>query len=117
MPYISVARQVWFDALHAEEIVAAHEQRIGVQDLRSRRRVVRVVEGQQGVAQERAPAGRATSFSFSGSPAAFSMAARRFSLRSLVDVLLGPVAEAHARSSRCRTATRAASWISLMRAG
>ena len=78
----------------AYEIVAADEQRIGVQNLRARRRIVGIAEGQQGVAHERRqqpghilePGGVARGLLDGGLEVQLALG---------VQMLVGPVAEAH----------------------
>ena len=93
VPSTSVARQVWSVPCMPRKSWLRTNSGIGVQDLRSGRRVVHVVEAHQRVAQERRQQRRACPSAFPDRRPAFSMAARRFSLRSRFDVPLGPVAE------------------------
>ena len=81
-------------SLRAQEIVAAHEDRVGVQDLRPGRRVIGVIESQQRIAQQRRQQPAHLFELFGVLPGLLDGCAQvQFSLG--VDMFVGPVAEAH----------------------
>ena len=80
--------------LRADEIVAAHEQRIGQQNLRSRRRIMHVVEPHDGVPQRR---GKLTAniLQLVRIPGRFIDQRAEIDFPLIVHMLVDPVAKSH----------------------
>ena len=79
-------------ALEADEVVTAHEQRIGIEDLRARRGIVDVVQADQRVAQEGGHEG-ADIIQFLGICGGMLDESAEVQLSLRLDVLFRPIAE------------------------